>query len=147
MTHTREELESMTREDLALILRGFNLAARGKDATLINRILQHQEKSQLPENDPSEPLDASDNAHADAFEEAVDADILDGIQAQLRLKDETIVILRKEHFITAQDLRDMNAADFKLLCLPLRNQKALLKNAGRLKETHRCGGPINPSTP
>ena len=44
MTYTIEELQTMTKQDLALILRGMKLTARGKETTLIDRILEHQDK-------------------------------------------------------------------------------------------------------
>ena len=57
MTHTRETLEAMTIENLTGILKGMKLTARGKDTTLINRILEHQDKPPSPDSELSEQND------------------------------------------------------------------------------------------
>ena len=63
MTHTREALEAMTRENLSGILKGMKLTARGKDTTLINRILEHQDKPPSPDSELSEQNDPDGFPH------------------------------------------------------------------------------------
>ena len=144
MTYTIEELQTMTKQDLALILRGTKLTARGKETTLIDRIMEHQDKqpsqSPSPEADASQQNDAIDEAIANAK----GADILDRIQAELRLKNETVVILRHHHFVTEADLREIDEWYMKRLELPLRDQKVLLKHAGKAGEPRRNQEPHAP---